>query len=83
MRRGLRLPSSRQLASDHGISRTTAVEAYERLIAEGYLYAQAGSGIFVSERILEDFIPEGGRSASYSRRERAASPGIDLMDLRH
>lgn len=83
LRRGLRLPSSRQLASEHGISRTTAVEAYERLIAEGYLYAQAGSGIFVSERIPEDFIPEGDARASRAPRERLTPPGVDLMDLRH
>jgi GntR family transcriptional regulator/MocR family aminotransferase len=83
LRRGLRLPSSRQLASDHGISRTTAVEAYERLIAEGYLYAQAGSGIFVSERIPEDFIPQGGARIARAPRKRTAPPGIDLMDLRY
>jgi len=84
LRRGLRLPSSRQLARDHGISRTTAVEAYEQLIAEGYLFAQAGSGIFVSERIPEDFIPEGGAQISRPSRERAMPSGdIDLMDMRH
>ncbi len=83
MRRGLRLPSSRQLASDHGISRTTAVEAYERLIAEGYLYTQAGSGIFVSERIPEDFIPEGGAPASRSPRTRRRSRRSTCIDLRY
>ncbi len=83
LRRGLRLPSSRQLARDHDISRTTAVEAYERLIAEGYLYSQPGSGIFVSERIPEDFAPEGGIAP-----RKGAGPGrpadmVDLMDLRN
>ena len=32
---GKRVSSSRQLAVDFGVSRTTAVEAYERLVAEG------------------------------------------------
>jgi GntR family transcriptional regulator/MocR family aminotransferase len=83
LRRGLRLPSSRQLASDHGISRTTAVEAYERLIAEGYLYAQAGSGIFVSERIPEDFAPEGAPQAPRALAGQPQPGGIDLLDLRY
>jgi len=83
-RRGLRLPSSRQLARDHGISRTTAVEAYERLIAEGYLYAQPGSGIFVSERIPEDFTPEGGAMPVTKPQIAPRSVAkIDMLDLRH
>ncbi|HMK69291.1 MAG TPA: GntR family transcriptional regulator, partial [Stellaceae bacterium] len=34
---GTRVPSSRALAGDHGVARITAVQAYERLTAEGYL----------------------------------------------
>lgn len=83
LRRGLRLPSSRQLAQDHGISRTTAVEAYERLIAEGYLYAHPGSGIFVSERIPEDFAPEGVPQPQGPGRAARSAPAIDLLDLRY
>jgi GntR family transcriptional regulator/MocR family aminotransferase len=54
MPRGRRVPSSRQLAQEHGISRTTAVEAYERLIAEGYLVARPGAGVFIADRLPED-----------------------------
>lgn len=55
---GQRLPSSRQLAIDHGISRTTAVEAYERLVAEGYLVARPGAGLFVASELLDDPVPQ-------------------------
>ena len=37
---GTQLPSSRALARDLGLARGTVVEAYEQLIAEGYLTAR-------------------------------------------
>src|SRR5690349_6330817 len=46
--RGTRLPSSRALAADLRVSRTTAVLAYDQLIAEGVLETRAGSGTFVA-----------------------------------
>ncbi|TWG89162.1 hypothetical protein L602_000100000520 [Cupriavidus gilardii J11] len=49
-RPGMRMPSIRQLAQDKGISRFTVVEAYERLVALGYLESRRGSGFFVRER---------------------------------
>jgi GntR family transcriptional regulator/MocR family aminotransferase len=45
---GTRLPSSRALARDLGLARGTVVEAYEQLIAEGYLTALRGGGTNVS-----------------------------------
>jgi GntR family transcriptional regulator/MocR family aminotransferase len=52
---GRRVGSSRQLAADYGISRTTAVEAYERLVEEGYLVTRPGAGIFVAHLTPEHF----------------------------
>lgn len=49
-RPGMRMPSIRQLAQDKGISRFTVVEAYDRLVALGYLESRRGSGFFVRER---------------------------------
>ncbi|MCF8480128.1 MAG: PLP-dependent aminotransferase family protein [Rhodospirillum sp.] len=46
---GTRLPSSRRLAGDLGLSRTTALTAYESLKAEGYVTSRTGSGHFVAE----------------------------------
>ncbi len=57
MPRGRRVPSSRQLALEHGISRTTAIEAYERLVAEGYLVSRPGAGVFIAEVLPEDMQP--------------------------
>lgn len=49
-RAGMRMPSIRQLAQDKGISRFTVVEAYERLVALGYLESRRGSGFYVREQ---------------------------------
>jgi GntR family transcriptional regulator/MocR family aminotransferase len=46
---GMRLPASRVLAADLGVSRRLVVEAYSQLLAEGYLVARAGAGTFVAE----------------------------------
>jgi GntR family transcriptional regulator / MocR family aminotransferase len=46
--RGARLPSSRNLADQLGISRNTVVRAYENLILESYVEARPASGVFVA-----------------------------------
>jgi GntR family transcriptional regulator/MocR family aminotransferase len=45
---GARLPSSRTLARDLGVSRRLVVEAYAQLIAEGWLAARRGAGTHVA-----------------------------------
>jgi GntR family transcriptional regulator / MocR family aminotransferase len=46
---GARLPGSRSLAADLGISRGTVVQAYALLIAEGWLTGATGSGTRVAD----------------------------------
>jgi DNA-binding transcriptional MocR family regulator len=50
LRNGARMPSIRQFAETHGISRFTVVEAYDRLVAKGFLESRRGSGFYVRER---------------------------------
>lgn len=45
---GRRLPSSRTLAKELDISRTTAMAVFERLTSEGLIVSRTGSGSFVS-----------------------------------
>src|SRR6202035_2438403 len=45
----VRLPASRALASDLGVSRRLVVDAYAQLLAEGYLVARRGAGTFVAD----------------------------------
>ncbi|MBR7799192.1 PLP-dependent aminotransferase family protein [Undibacterium fentianense] len=50
LRTGARMPSIRQFADEQKVSRFTVVEAYDRLVANGYLESRRGSGFFVKER---------------------------------
>jgi len=54
-----RLPSSRALATDLGISRSTVTLAFSKLHAEGYLRAKQASGTFVSSLLPETFLTAG------------------------
>ncbi|HEX3912680.1 MAG TPA: PLP-dependent aminotransferase family protein [Steroidobacteraceae bacterium] len=44
---GMRMPSIRKFARQRGVSPFTVVDAYERLVATGYLEARRGSGFYV------------------------------------
>lgn len=51
IREGQRLPSSRILAEDLGISRNIVLLAYEQLALEGYINSGVGSGSYVSKNL--------------------------------
>jgi GntR family transcriptional regulator/MocR family aminotransferase len=46
---GLRLPATRALASAYGLSRNTAVAAYDLLLSEGYIVTRERSGAYVAD----------------------------------
>jgi len=48
---GVRLPSTRTLAAAHGVSRNTAIAAYDLLLSEGYILARRGSGTVVAKSL--------------------------------
>ena len=48
---GERLPASRTLARDLGVSRTTVIEAFDRLTAEGLIDSRVGAGTYVSRAL--------------------------------
>ncbi len=52
---GGRLPSIRRLAEQLQISKSTIVEAYDRLVAEGAVEARRGSGFFAATRRVRPF----------------------------
>ncbi|WP_042144301.1 PLP-dependent aminotransferase family protein [Paucisalibacillus sp. EB02] len=45
---GYRLPSTRQLAEELEVSRNVVLEAYDQLLAEGFLEGHQGAGTFVA-----------------------------------
>jgi GntR family transcriptional regulator/MocR family aminotransferase len=62
---GLRLPSTRRLAGAFGISRNTAVAAYDLLLSEGYVVSRQGSGAYVASALPQRI----------GRRPATADPG--------
>ncbi|NOT05372.1 MAG: PLP-dependent aminotransferase family protein [Anaerolineales bacterium] len=52
---GTKLPSTRALADELGVSRNTILNTYRQLTAEGYLESTEGSGTFVA-RVLPDLL---------------------------
>jgi GntR family transcriptional regulator / MocR family aminotransferase len=57
LRAGDRLPSSRDLASSLGVSRTVVTNAYARLFAEGWLEGRHGSGTYVADVAARRAVP--------------------------
>lgn len=54
LRAGARLPATRVLATDLGVSRTTVLSAYDQLAAEGFVTALGGGGTRVSVALATD-----------------------------
>ena len=81
IRPGSRLPSTRGLARELGISRNTVLSVFEQLRAEGYLQAKRGSGSCVPDVLPEDLLlvrpvparsPVSARAPRISRRAHFA-----------
>lgn len=71
LRPGQRIPSTRGLAADLGVSRLPVLSAYEQLLHEGYLVGRTGSGTFVSRDLPDDLLRARtiGRLTPAARRE--------------
>ncbi|WP_214323162.1 MocR-like pyridoxine biosynthesis transcription factor PdxR [Nonomuraea sediminis] len=77
---GERLPSSRGLAGQLGVSRTVVTEAFQQLYAEGWLEGRHGSGTYVAA--VEVFSPAAERPhprADEQDVRRSQAESIDLI----
>lgn len=73
---GVRMPSTRTLSAELGLSRTTISGAYDQLKSEGYLTSAEKSGTFVA-----DFLPEKlawSTQLNYARPEEGRHLETDL-----
>jgi GntR family transcriptional regulator/MocR family aminotransferase len=68
LRPGTKLPSTRVLAAQLGVSRSAVVAAYEQLLAEGYTSGRHGSGTYISPDLPEPI------EGNPQRRKKAAAP---------
>jgi GntR family transcriptional regulator / MocR family aminotransferase len=75
---GARLPATRRLAEELGVSRGTVKAAYDQLVAEGYLTARQGSGTRVAPLpALDAEPPEASAHARVPRFDlRPGSPDV-------
>jgi len=72
LRAGEAVPSSRELARDLHVSRNTVMQAYDRLIGEGYLEPSARRGLFVSESLANRSVQRSAAAAPKSRVQRSS-----------
>ncbi|WP_067816278.1 MocR-like pyridoxine biosynthesis transcription factor PdxR [Nocardia inohanensis] len=83
---GVRLPSSRTLASELGVSRGTVSAAYDQLIAEGHLVTRQGSGTRVAEAAnspaaIDAAVLRGGPAAPPRHNLRSGSPDLSRFPV--
>ena len=64
------LPASRLLAKQLSVSRMTVVNAYDQLLAEGYLESRTGAGTFVAAHLPEELL----QTQRFERRESGEKP---------
>lgn len=74
----MRLPSTRSLAQQLGVSRMTVVNAYEQLLAEGYLEGKTGAGTFVASVPPEQLLHIGNAVRHKSETSRSSCPTHSL-----
>src|SRR5215813_9155855 len=70
---GTRLPSTRSVAQQTGLARQTVVEAFEQLIAEGYVVSRPASGTYVANTIPDQLL--NARSRASRSQQAHAVPG--------
>ncbi len=84
---GLKLPPTRVLAKDIGISRSTVLKAYDLLVLEKLINAIPGSGYYIStlkkEKNLHDIYEVEGTGKKYpkiSKRGAVLKKGVQIID---
>jgi GntR family transcriptional regulator / MocR family aminotransferase len=73
-----KLPSTRELAAQLGVSRSAVISAFEQLLAEGYAFGKKGAGTYIACDLPEPF------QAIHGRKKRPASvvkPAPPFRDL--
>lgn len=78
--RGAKVPGSRMLAKELGVSRMTVVNAYDQLFAEGYLEGKTGAGTYVASTLPEAMLRVDVLSSP--QRKAIAKPGDHTLSRR-
>ena len=81
-RPGERLPPTRVLATNLSLARNTVLEAYEQLIAEGYLSARHGSGTYVAPDLPDRAFRAESFAANVARDGKGEPPRLSQFAIR-
>ena len=79
LRAGQRLPSTRGLAAELGISRIPVLQAFEQLLAEGYFESRTGAGTFVAGSLPDDLSTASHRPGRGRPVSRPGRPGRRMV----
>jgi GntR family transcriptional regulator/MocR family aminotransferase len=72
LRAGSKLPSSRELAQELGVSRNTVTAAFEQLLTEGYVTMKRGSGTFVASEVPDELLRTSNNAVVLGKAKRTA-----------
>jgi GntR family transcriptional regulator/MocR family aminotransferase len=78
LRPATKLPSTRELATQLGVSRSAVVSAFEQLLAEGYAVGKKGAGTYIASDLPEPFGAIHGRKKRPGSIARTAASVQDL-----
>ncbi|MBM4266418.1 MAG: PLP-dependent aminotransferase family protein [Deltaproteobacteria bacterium] len=76
-----RLPASRALAGELGLSRNTVIVAYDQLLAEGYASARVGAGTYVASELPEESIAVAKAKPRPRSNEAAGEKRVEALAL--
>jgi GntR family transcriptional regulator/MocR family aminotransferase len=85
LRAGQRIPSTRMLAREIGVSRFPVLNAYAQLLAEGYLQSRVGAGTVISASLPEQMTtstPAKTRKPAVQQRPRRVARRCSLLPVR-
>jgi GntR family transcriptional regulator/MocR family aminotransferase len=78
---GVRLPSTRSLASELAVSRNTVLIAFEQLLAEGYVEGRVGAGTYVTRTLPDEILhADRGEDRSGAAARSDGSPPQPIVD---
>jgi GntR family transcriptional regulator / MocR family aminotransferase len=78
LRPGDRIPASRNLAIEMGVSRVIISQAYEQLMMEGYLVGRTGSGTFVAD-IIPDHLLSAAKKGAGKQENKLSDQGKAVL----
>lgn len=78
---GTRLPSTRRLSTDLGVSRNTISATFDQLRAEGYLECRVGDGTYISSQLPDELLTV--HQGSPDPAKRRSEPDATELSVRY